>query len=186
MSVKSEKPFLVRLREIPPEGLRRSFDLGGDWGVRTLAGTDASVSPGGLRAEVDLQRAHQDVVAKGRLDGQLEVPCGRCLTTATLDVDVPFQVTFVPASDAPGDGGGGDELEVDEDLADLATYVHDEVDLDAPLREEVLLALPIAHLCREDCKGLCASCGQNLNEGPCDCRPVQPEERWSALRNIKL
>jgi uncharacterized protein len=107
------------------------------------------------------------------------------VTPATLLIDAPFVVTFVPAG-STAESDGGDEVEVSGEMADVITYDEDFVDLEETLREEVLLALPIAHVCDEACKGLCARCGKNLNEGTCDCKPDQPEDRWAALKNIKL
>ena len=69
---------------------------------------------------------------------------------------------------------------------DVATYVDEQIDLEEALRAELLLALPIAPLCRDDCKGLCARCGKDLNEGPCACPPEPKDDRWAALRSVKL
>jgi uncharacterized protein len=53
------------------------------------------------------------------------------------------------------------------------------------LREQVLLAAPVKVVCRENCKGICAQCGKNLNEGACDCAPAVADPRWHALRDLK-
>ncbi len=58
---------------------------------------------------------------------------------------------------------------------------HDQVDLELVSREAILLDLPLAPLCREDCAGLCPTCGIDLNEGACDCAPSTADPRWSAL-----
>ena len=60
----------------------------------------------------------------------------------------------------------------------------DLIDLDELVMSDLLLTLPMKHLCREDCKGLCAQCGKNLNEGDCGCikKPVDP--RLEALRKL--
>ena len=50
----------------------------------------------------------------------------------------------------------------------------------------LLVALPLKPLCREDCAGLCPQCGANLNEGPCGCEPDTEDDRWAALRELKL
>jgi uncharacterized protein len=52
------------------------------------------------------------------------------------------------------------------------------------VREEFVLAAPAFVLCREDCPGLCAQCGSDLNEGPCACRP-EPDPRWAVLRALQ-
>ena len=56
------------------------------------------------------------------------------------------------------------------------------MDLAPLLREEVILAVPMGVLCRSDCAGLCPVCGQNLNEGTCDCEQDDIDPRWAVLR----
>ena len=56
--------------------------------------------------------------------------------------------------------------------------------LEDVVREQVLLTLPGRTLCKEDCKGLCAQCGQNLNEGSCGCHSEVRDPRWSALAGL--
>lgn len=55
------------------------------------------------------------------------------------------------------------------------------LDLRPLLRDAILLDLPIAPLCREDCQGLCPSCGSDLNDGSCGCQPAPPDPRWAVL-----
>ena len=77
---------------------------------------------------------------------------------------------------------GSFELEdADEEVFDGKT-----IDLDPIVREQVLLALPMNAVCREDCKGLCAQCGQNLNEKQCGCETKVIDPRLAPLMNIKL
>jgi uncharacterized protein len=57
--------------------------------------------------------------------------------------------------------------------------------LEDVLREQVLLAVPLRSLCREDCKGLCPCCGKNLNIDTCSCAAQVPDPRWAALEDIK-
>src|SRR5215213_1677197 len=71
-----------------------------------------------------------------------------------------------------------------EDLI-LSAYEGDAVDLDELVREQILLALPSRHLCREDCKGLCQKCGANLNDAPCSCEQGEVDPRWAALADLK-
>ena len=58
------------------------------------------------------------------------------------------------------------------------------LDLDELLRSDILLELPYKYLCSEDCKGLCASCGKNLNEGPCGCNLHQVDPRLEVLKKL--
>jgi uncharacterized protein len=69
--------------------------------------------------------------------------------------------------------------------AEIGYYQGDGLLLEDVLREQVLLALPLKVTCREDCKGLCGHCGQNLNEGQCSCSTAIEDPRWTALREIR-
>jgi uncharacterized protein len=61
---------------------------------------------------------------------------------------------------------------------------HDEIDLEPLARETVVLELPQAPLCREDCLGLCPHCGVDRNEGTCSCEPPR-DPRWSVLDELR-
>jgi uncharacterized protein len=82
---------------------------------------------------------------------------------------------------AGGSGPGGGHGHRDPDL-DEETYPleGDQLDLRPLVRDALLLELPLAPLCRQDCCGLCTQCGADLNSGPCDCLPA-PDPRWGAL-----
>ncbi|HJV09433.1 MAG TPA: DUF177 domain-containing protein, partial [Acidimicrobiales bacterium] len=63
---------------------------------------------------------------------------------------------------------------------------HDSVDLEPLVREALVLDLPLAPLCEEDCRGLCPTCGADLNLGDCDCPPAETDSRWAALDVLRL
>jgi uncharacterized protein len=76
----------------------------------------------------------------------------------------------------------GDDVSSDPDIYTLPPNAEN-IDLRPAVRDQWLLSVPRFALCREECKGLCARCGADLNEGPCNC-PPEPEtdNRWDALR----
>lgn len=110
----------------------------------------------------------------GKLEGELTLPCRRCLTDTTVHVQDEAHVIFAEA--------GSDETE------DPDVYVLDEragrIDLRPAVREEWMLNVPSFAECRAECKGICPSCGKDLNEGPCDC-PVRRDARWDGLRKLQ-
>ena len=125
-----------------------------------------------LQGAVTFSRTPQGLYAQGRLQAFSHEQCVRCL----IDVDQPLSwkigdLFFYPPENAPQDA-----LTVGED-------VH--IDLAPLVRENMLLSKPMRILCRPDCKGLCPNCGQNWNEGPCDCREENGDPRWAALQNLK-
>lgn len=177
-------PLHVRLAEIPPgEGLRLDLDLAADWLRDALRGTEAGRGGTAVRADLQLDRgSERQVFVRGKLSGAAAVRCSRCASDTSTKVDASFQLVFVPAASAPAPGA--EELGPDD--LDVATYEGDELDLSESVREELLLALPYAPLCREDCKGLCPRCGADRNEGDCNCATGPADDRWAALRNLKL
>jgi uncharacterized protein len=107
-----------------------------------------------------------------RLHGEVALECRRCLTDVRAAVNDEIQAVFAPQGD--------------EDAVDPDVFIYDpaerEIDLRPALRELWLLSAPRFASCREDCRGLCPSCGKNLNAGPCDCPPAH-DSRWDTLRS---
>jgi uncharacterized protein len=84
-----------------------------------------------------------------------------------------------------GSDAGRDELSVTDAEAEIGYYQGEGLLLEDAVREQVLLALPLKMICREDCKGLCPQCGKNLNEGDCSCTAPVQDLRWAALKEIR-
>ncbi|GAB6931555.1 DUF177 domain-containing protein [Paenibacillus sp. JCM 10914] len=115
------------------------------------------------------------VDVRGSLQGGLEMRCSRCLKPIIEHVDIPFHEVFQPVEDP--------EAVQDED--DDTTYVQGEsVDLAPYVEEAFLLHLPLAPVCDTDCKGLCPNCGQDLNEGSCNCDTEVIDPRLAGLKDF--
>ena len=85
--------------------------------------------------------------------------------------------------------GPEDDEASDDPLDDLEVSSHDgiEIDLGAIIREQIILGVPMSPRCRENCAGLCATCGQNKNERDCGHKPpVLGDPRLSVLKNLKV
>ena len=109
-----------------------------------------------------------------------ELECSRCLAAYPFREDETFSLVLYPRQKVP-EG----EVELARDDLD-ALYYDDPVVPLAPIAEErVQMALPMKPLCRPDCKGLCAECGKDLNQGPCGCAHASVDPRWEALRALK-
>jgi uncharacterized protein len=111
----------------------------------------------------------------GRIEGDVVLECSRCLAEAHAHVDDEAHLIFAES---------GNEEADDPDVYRLDPREL-ELDLRPAIREEWLLAAPSYALCREDCKGLCAKCGADLNEGPHECAGGESDPRWDALRKLK-
>ena len=144
------------------------------------AGEDFRVSaPVEFKAEV--QKDGRKFRLVGRLKTTLETACSRCLEPFAIPIDTPFDLLFLPASEAATDA----ESEIGDDDVGVSFYKDDEIDLGDVLREQFYLALPMKPLCREDCQGLCPICGINRNTGTCDCKADWIDPRLEGLRNLR-
>ena len=111
----------------------------------------------------------------GTIEGTVELPCRRCLGDASGHVSEEAHLIFAEA--------GSEGIEDDPDV-----FLLDErspaLDLRPAVREQWLLNVPGFALCRDDCKGLCLTCGAELNLGPCDCASSAADARGTALRSL--
>lgn len=175
-------PFVVHVPEIPPEGLQRAFDLGGAFLENALKDTEAQAASSSARATLDLSRTGHDVLVRGDLTGALVVVCSRCAGPANVTLEEHLDLLYVPR----GKDTDLAEPEANASEPDLLPYDGDTIDLAEMLREELLLALPLAPLCKDTCAGLCPRCGADLNQGPHECTHEPTDDRWAALRNLKV
>ena len=128
----------------------------------------------------DIHKDKQLFRLVGRVQSTLELPCSRCLEPFRLPVASPFDLRYLPVSEASSDA----EREVDDEDLETSYYENDAIDLNELLREQFYLVLPMKPLCKEDCRGLCAQCGTNLNTGTCDCAPAWEDPRLAPLKEL--
>ena len=187
--------MVVKIEEIREEGLtlhepipkvllEEALTEGRDTGFRVASATELDAT---------FHRVSSSVLVHGSFVAPLLTPCHRCLADVELKLPVTFDLSLMPKKPERGSDEGSEDDESAEDagsfrLQDADSEVFDgkTIDLDPIVREQVLLALPMHSVCREDCKGLCGMCGQNLNEKPCGCQPKVVDVRLAVLKDIKL
>ena len=126
------------------------------------------------------------LLVSGTVKGQVTTACARCLEDAAFDVEGEIEGYFL----IEGEGEAPDDMEEDE--FDVLPE-DNKLDLEPLILAAVYVELPLIPLCREDCKGICPTCGANLNEGPCDCVPdasdeddgINPNNPFPALKGLK-
>ena len=137
------------------------------------------VSPVSIAFDVDRQEAGRYRLT-GRVEGEMELSCSRCLEPFRMPVAAEFDLRYVPRTENVGD----EEQEVGEDDLTTAFYTDDQIDLGELIAEQFQLALPMKPLCSDDCRGLCPQCGTNLNTGSCDCHREWVDPRLAALKQF--
>lgn len=131
------------------------------------AATVGSETP--VDVDVVLERLAEGIVVRGTIEAPWTAECSRCLNpargTVRVAVDDLFEREPVPGETYP--------LEPEA------------IDLEPLVRDAVVLELPSAPLCRDDCAGLCPACGADRNEVDCDCTFDDADPRWAALRSLE-
>jgi uncharacterized protein len=134
---------------------------------------------GPLDGHVRMRRTNQGLLVDGWVDLTLELQCNRCLKEFEQPMHVTFEEQFYPTVDVVT----GLPLAPFDQEEIFPIDAHHEVDLTEAIRQNVLTALPMVTICREDCLGLCPQCGHDLNLGPCDCKP-EIDARLSILEKL--
>ncbi|MGZ4204344.1 MAG: YceD family protein [Actinomycetota bacterium] len=124
-----------------------------------------------LHLDVRLEALVDGIHVSGPVEGDVEVECRRCLKRLVRHVRVDLEEVFV----YPGEVLGPDAYEI----------VDEHVDLEPVVRDSFVLSLPLNPLCRADCRGLCTTCGADLNEVDCGHSQQPVDIRWSGLEQLK-
>jgi uncharacterized protein len=176
--------LLIDIPRIPPEGL--DLDEALDPASVHVEGEDEfCLRPGAsLRCHVEIVDG-TSVHVRGRLAAAVEPECGRCLERYAASVDQELDIFYLPRSPGQPEEQEDDVALSDRDVV-VGYYEGARLDLGDVVREQLYLSLPLKRLCREDCRGRCPTCGENLNTGACGCPPPEePEDpRLSPLRGL--
>ncbi|HKL79156.1 MAG TPA: DUF177 domain-containing protein [Mobilitalea sp.] len=115
------------------------------------------------------------VLIEGKTNISLFLFCSRCLKklTYTIDINIEKEVDFNLTAE-----------ERAEELDEINYIIGYNLDVDILIYDEILLGFPMKLLCSENCKGICKTCGVNLNEETCDCDKAEYDPRMSVIRDI--
>jgi uncharacterized protein len=131
-----------------------------------------------IKLTVMLEAVSEGVLVTGEASAPVTGECARCLEPTASSVDVTFCELYEP------EDAWNAEVGDDSDRHFLSGEL---IDFEPAFRDAVVLALPLAPLCRPDCAGLCAECGVRLAEaGPEHDHDSAPDPRWARLRQLDM
>jgi uncharacterized protein len=160
----------ISIAEIKQGGRHFSFHVPSIEEIREGASFSA-----GMKVEADVQIVGDDFWVDLDVSAEGEFVCDRCGRSFRQGVSGRVHTLF---SAKPG-------FQTDDEVRQLqASDRILEIGRDA--LDALILALPVKVVCAETCKGLCPSCGADLNVEMCSCRPDAPDSPWDALRNIRF
>jgi len=99
-----------------------------------------------------------------------------------MPISEEFEGLYLTLKEAPRE----DEVELSPDDMEIGFLREEAVEVEEILKERIWLSIPMKPLCKEDCKGLCPTCGKDLNEGECDCPKEAIDPRFAVLKDLKL
>lgn len=156
---------------------------------------DDAVVLGPLAVSLDLTNIEGLVAVTGVLEGTIVRECVRCLKEYEDPLAFSVRAAFVPEpKSSPRHPKRSDprkaraevvEAEPEEEPDDQYQYQGNQLELAPMLREHVILSAPMQPLCNNDCLGLCAQCGKNLNERPCHCAAESPIPIFRVVQSMK-
>ena len=188
MSSIKESPFLFSCHDLPRRaGENREYEL-------TITdhepmGLPFFVIPDGEAIEIDLRIAavSEGVLASASVRALAIGECTRCLDQIERELDEEFHELYMYETDprAHGRKGRHEKEIIVEDEEEILVMSGDHIDLEPPIRDALILNLPVNPLCSEDCLGLCSVCGVKWAELPEDHGHEQTDIRWAGLEKLK-
>jgi uncharacterized protein len=132
------------------------------------------------RVQGRIRRNGRRVKVAGKITGHLQLECDRCLKPVVSAVDTKFNREYTTTADYEA------QQAVELSEADLNLSVFDGlvIDIDLLVREELLLAAPDQVLCRQNCQGICPTCGVDRNVTACNCETEEVDPRWAGLKEL--
>lgn len=122
-----------------------------------------------------MDKSPHQIVLDCEVEGEAELTCDRCNSEFIFELQNQFQVAcFFEEKDTNDDQINIKFLSTDQD----------KIDIREETKEYLMLSIPMKVLCSDECKGLCTSCGVNLNENSCTCQKDKPDSVWEPLKKL--
>ncbi len=175
----STSAMIFEKQDIPDKGL--NVDLCGDPSCFVFENCDFKVNDS-VKIKGRLTLAGELVSFRGEIAALIILTCARCLKYFNSLIKTTIQVDFLPNEKKPG------EEEIELQTSDLDYYYYDNVNISLfePVRDQLIISIPIKPLCNVNCSGLCPFCGQNLNEKKCKCPDdIKVDPRLAPLEKLK-
>jgi len=167
----------VLVEDIPEDGLHLVFkDMPG-----LLSDTEECRIQGPAKGEIFLYRVDRDIRLNGKVAALIVLNCDRCLEEYNQKIDTSFFYMLVPSQSIDKEK----EIALGSEDIEISLYDGAEIQIGEIFREQILLQIPMRHVCSEECKGFCPRCGADLNKEKCRCRKETLNNPFSVLRKLR-
>jgi uncharacterized protein len=173
----------VRWEDIPPEGREISLNQLSRLSLEALHGDEGQAPrlAAAVEGTLSLQRTRKGIEVQGSIRTAVSLACARCLQEFPLPMVSEFEESFLLLKYAPAE----EDTELLDDDMGVSFLPEEGVDLKDIVEEQIWLNIPIKPLCNEQCKGLCAVCGGDLNRAECGCDRQYHDPRFAVLKTLR-
>jgi len=135
-----------------------------------------------INISLSIAREYDHIRLHGGIGSSVKLTCSRCLAEYTAGIASRFTIFYTKSADLQPE----DEVELGEEDLISVSYSGDEIDFAEEIAEQILLEIPYKPLCSEECRGLCFSCGTDLNNAICSCGENAVSMTFSPLKGLKV
>ncbi len=132
---------------------------------------------GNVCVSVQLEKTKNQIFITSNIELNHNPQCDRCLKNFKQTLATKYNMSYV--------FDVAHKEEYDENVVTVIPREVDIIDITHDVKEYSILAIPYKNICMEECEGLCAHCGKDLNTETCECEPVSNDPRWLELKKIK-
>ena len=177
----------LRVTDLPAEGIRMEepIDAAQLKNLVAFQENSACIIHDPFSATLQVTPSAGLIQVDGRIIGMAVLSCARCLARREFEINSVFHLTFTRELPGDRDDLSLETRELQAEELGLVLYDGEVIDFRDVIEEQVIMAIPMQALCRDDCRGLCARCGANLNDGPCECNGDDIDPRLAILKSIK-
>jgi uncharacterized protein len=166
----------VRFSEIPDDGLRLEINDESWFPDNELQRS------GPVRSRIFMKRESDErVLLEGEIETVVSYDCDRCLEHYQMELGGKFKLDL---EYIPGKQEETAEHECSPADMDMLYLEEPVIDVFQVLCQQIFLLAPGKHVCSEECKGLCPSCGVNLNTDYCSCKKELKSSPFDVLKNL--
>jgi DUF177 domain-containing protein len=169
---------IIDIKELPDGNSIQNFSLPQDEFVLDYEELEAA---GDLKVSADVSKLRDQLVFQGEFIVPVKLVCARCIQQFERQIksDLVFIVKFIPVQ--------SEEIMDDNDDSDDFYILPEgtlEFDFQPLIRDRVILNVGLKPLCNESCRGICQSCGKDLNKEDCKCNGHRTDDRWLPLKDL--
>ncbi len=136
---------------------------------------------GPAAVDIELAKSGEKVEASGSVSARAELVCSRCLERFEFAIEAEHSIRYLPERER----GEEEKVRLNRDELSVVYYTEPVINLYEDIRQTMHLVIPLKPVCSTDCRGLCPSCGVDLNKGGCGCGSSEENPQFAKLKQLR-